>query len=147
MEEIVGTLPDVTIHSFDIVYDLIFTSNRVIAANIKHPEDTPLTYTWRTAFLGSALDRRDQNIELERLAEVRREVEKSSSPNEIMISNPRNFAIPHKQVVAVEVKRRFFEWQVLFTILDDKKNQRQIPFYIKKHHVPEAQRLTALIKK
>ena len=145
MEEIRGTLSGVTVHNFDTVYDLVFTGERVIAVNIQHPLDTPPKYTWRTAFLGDGLDRHERNIERQRVARIRRETAKNASPAELLNLSGRNFEIPYARLTGVEVKRRFFEWRIIFTLRNDAKVLRHLAFYINKTQVPEARRLTSQI--
>jgi hypothetical protein len=50
MEKIIGSLVGVNGHTFDIVYDLFFTTERVIAVIIRHPADNPRQFTsvWQT---------------------------------------------------------------------------------------------------
>ncbi|MBN1367162.1 MAG: hypothetical protein JW967_04480 [Dehalococcoidales bacterium] len=146
MEEKLGTIPGVNIHSFEIVYDLIFTSNRIIAANIKHPGDLPPDVSLRTVIIGDGWNRHERMMKRIKLMEARREVIQNAAPEELLKNNPRNFAIPYERVVSIEVKRRFLRWQIICRFLDDKKTARKISFNIRKSQVPEARRLAAAVK-
>ncbi len=147
MEEILGTIQDVYIHNFDIVYDLYFTDMRVIAVNIRHPEDAPPKYTLRTALIGNAWDQKKESIKLYELTKSRRSKAKDTTPDGLVVLNPRNFTIPHKQVVKAELKHRLFDWQIVFKNINENNVPWKVLFHIKKKQVPEAERLLLSVKK
>lgn len=147
MEEVLDKLKNVSLHTFDIVYDLVFTSQRLIAVNILHPEDVPSKYSLRTALIGNAYEQRQQKIERYEIEQKRRGKEKTASPEELLQLSPRNFALPYEQIISTEIKHRFFTWQIDINLINNNKSSRQVRFNITKKQVPEAQRLLGLIKK
>ncbi len=145
MEEIIGTLRGVTGHSFDVVYDLVFTSERVIAVNIMHPLDIPYKFTWAKALIGSGLDIRDRKIKLADIAQARRDVERNAAPDELVKANPHNFALSYGEITSITVKHGLLDWKLVFEVVRTGKPIR-IQFNLSKNHVPEAKRLISLKK-
>jgi hypothetical protein len=104
-EEILGTIHEVSGHTFDIVYDLYLTTDRVIAVLIRHPSDVASLASWSSLFIGGWGSRRKEEQEFEEIASERHGKSKNMSPDELLASNPHNFQISNKDITAIELKK------------------------------------------
>jgi hypothetical protein len=143
VEKIIGSLVNVSGHTFDIRYDLFFTTERVIAVLIQHPLDSPLGATsfWKSALLGDVLSGQGGKLERIRTSQRRRRSLEGMTPDELVSANPRNFAIPYSEITSAELTRRFFQQQLRFHLSKSPKTGRTVKFNLSKKQVPEAQRL------
>jgi hypothetical protein len=144
-EKIIGSLVGVSGHTFDIVYDLIFTTERVIAVSIQHPADNPRSPSmWQTMFIGTFWTAGREEIRRKRTAQEKRRDLKSMTPDELVSANPRNFVVHYSEIASAEVTRRFFQSQLCFHLSGSSARERRIHFNLSKKQLPEAQRLLEL---
>ena len=143
MEKVIGSLAEVTGHTFDIVYDLFFTTERVIAFSIRHPADIPYQFRsmWQTVFIGNSLAMRQEQLDREKIARERRRAAQSLTPDELIKAHSRNFEIRYNQITSVEVRRRLFQLQLRFGVSGSSPKWQITRFNLSKKHVPEARRL------
>ncbi|MFP3975906.1 MAG: hypothetical protein ACLFVK_06770 [Dehalococcoidia bacterium] len=143
MEEIVGSLVGVTGHTFDVVYDLFFTTERLIAVSIRHPLDKPqqLGSVWQTFLVGGKWEQRNEKIERERVAQERRCTLQSMSPDELIDAHPRNFGISYSEITSVEVRRRLFQSRLEFCVSEPLTTEQTIRFNLSRNQIPEARRI------
>jgi hypothetical protein len=142
-EKIIGSLVNVSGHTFDIRYDLFFTTERVIAVLIQHPSESPLGVTsfWKSALLGDVLSGQGGKLERIRAGQRRRRGLEGMTPDELVGANPRNFAIPYGEIASAEVRRRFFQWQLRFHLVGPSDKKGVVRFNLSKKQVAEAERL------
>jgi hypothetical protein len=147
MEKIIGSLVGVNGHTFDIVYDLFFTTERVIAVIIRHPADNPRQFTsvWQTVFLGGAWKAPRENLKQERTAQEKRRSLQSLTPDELVNAHPRNFEIRYSEIASVEIRRRLFQSQLWFHLSGPTTAGQITRFNLPKKQVAEAQRLLKLV--
>jgi hypothetical protein len=147
MEKVIGSLVEVTGHTFDIVYDLFFTTERVIAVSIRHPADIPYQFrsVWQSVFIGSSWAMRKEQLDREKLARERRHATQSLTPDELVKAHSRNFEIRYNQITSVEVRRRLFQSQLRFCVSKSSPKWLITRFNLSKKHIPEAQRLLELV--
>lgn len=143
MEKVIGSLIGVSGHTFDIVYDLLFTTERVIAVSIQHPADIPYQFKsiWQTIFLGSGWTMRKEQLERERTAQTKRRSSQSLTPDELVNAHSRNFEIRYSEITSVEITRRLFQSQLRFCVPGPSTTGQIIRFNLQKKQIPEAQRL------
>ena len=141
MEEVVGSLVGVSYHTFDIIYDLLFTTERVIAFIIQHPTDIPFRPTWREFFFGGLLTRRTEQPERAKIARSRRRTLQDKSIDELVAANPFNFEIRYREVTSVEVTRGLLQSQLRFDTSKLSTTRKIISFNISKKQLPDAQHL------
>jgi hypothetical protein len=146
LEQIIGTLSGVHLHTFDVEYDLFFTDTRLIAFNIRYPGNIGYHYDWKNMFIGGSGQLRNSRHELERVGEVRRNKEQDLNPDELVAASSRNFFFRYSDITTNEVRRRFCQWQLIFDVQAEGK-PREIRFYISSRQVPEARHLLTTIKK
>jgi hypothetical protein len=144
-EKIIGSIVGVSGHTFDMVYDLFFTTERVIAAVIRHPIDAlQSTSVWKSVLLGDMLSGQGGKLEQKRAGQRRRRSLQGMTPGEIVSAIPRNIAISYEDISSVELKRRFLQWQLRFHVSAPSDKERVIRFNLSKKQVPEAKRLLEL---
>ncbi len=71
MEKNIGFLRRVSGHPFDTVYDLVFTTERVIALIVEHPGDVPHKFGMMEMMIGGQLGKQGERVEKKRIAEER----------------------------------------------------------------------------
>lgn len=143
MERVIGSLAGVSGHTFDIVYDLFFTTERVIAVSIQHPADTPYQFKsiLQTIFIGNGWTMRKEQLERKRTAQAKRRTSQSLTPDELVKAHSRNFAIRYSEITSVEIKRRLFQSQLRFCVARPLTTGQITCFNLSKKQIPEAQSL------
>ncbi len=145
-EKIIGSLVGVSGHTFDIIYDLFFTTERVIAAIIWHPADVQQsTSVWKTVLLGDILSGQRWKLEQRKTGQRRRRSLQGMTPDELASANPRNLAIPYSEITSAEITRRFFQSQLRFHVSGPSNKELIIRFNLSKKQIPEARRLLELV--
>ncbi len=140
-EKIIGSLVNVSGHTFDMRYDLFFTTERLIVVTIQHPADAPQPSFWKTILLGDMLSGKWGKHEQRRASQRKRRSLQSMNPDELVNANRRNLVIAYSEIASVELKRRFFQWQLRFRVSSPTNKERVVSFNLYKKQVPEAERL------
>jgi hypothetical protein len=128
-----------------MVYDLFFTTERVIAVIVQHPVDNPRPISVLQAwFVGSFWSSGREELKRNRTVRDKRRNLQTMTPDELVSANPRSFAIPYSEIASAEITRRLFQSQLSFHLsgLSDKK--RVVRFNLSKKQIPEAERLLKL---
>lgn len=146
MEKVIGSLKQVSWHTYDTIYELIFTTERVIAFLIQSPSDTPsrigiLEYF----FLGSWRSRYSERLAKKRMAEERNRILKEMPLDELVKSNRLNFEIPYNEVSSVEVSHGLFQSSLKFRVSAPSTADYSIKFTLSKRQVPDAQYLLNMV--
>ena len=146
MEKIVGSLVGVSHHTFDTVYDLIFTTERVIAFIIQQPGDNPYRSTsmLKDVFLGSMLTKRMEQSERAKITQVRRRRLQEIPIDELVAQHSLNFEIHYTDVTSCEITRGMFQSQLRFDASNLPTTRQTIRFTISKEQISDAQRLLEL---
>lgn len=146
MEKIVGSLVGVSHHTFDTVYDLIFTTEKVIAFIIQHPNDTPYRSTsmLKDVFLGGMLTKRMEQSERANITQVRRRRLQEIPVDELVAQHPLNFEVHYTDITSCEITRGLFQSQLRFDASNLPSTRQTIRFTISKEQIPDAQRLLEL---
>jgi len=147
MEKIVGSLVGVSYHTFDNVYDLLFTTERVIACNIQHPNDIPYRFTsmLKELFLGRMLTKRMEQSQQAKTIQARHHSLQEKPIDELVALHPSNFEIRYSEVTSVEITRGLFQSQLRFDVPKLSPTRQIICFTLSKEQIPDAQRLLELV--
>jgi hypothetical protein len=105
MEKIVGCLAGVSGHTYDIIYDLLFTTERIIALIVQHPADVPYKFGVTDLLFGGLSARRGRRFDRKPSAEERLGTYQGKTMEELLTGHAFNFEIPYKTVRAVEITR------------------------------------------
>jgi len=128
-----------------MVYDLFFTTERVIAVSIQYPAyNSKFTSVWQAMFVGSFWSAGREELKRKRSTQEKRLSLQAMTPNELASANPMSFAIPYDEIASVEVTRRSFQSQLRFHLSGPSDKKRAVHFNLSKKQVPEAQRLLEL---
>jgi hypothetical protein len=145
-ETIVGVIPKVSGHTFEIVYDLYFTEERLIAVLIQHPDeatDYRASFGWQSLFLGNIFSKRKEKNDNILLADERRSQNKSMTPSELAACHPGNRKIDYDTIAGVEIKTGFLETRLRITFSDPAFQVRS--FGLTKKQAAEVRRLLELV--
>lgn len=147
MEKIVGSLVGVSYHTFDNVYDLLFTTERVIACNIQHPNDTSYRFIsiLKEVFLGRMLTNRMEQSEQAKIIQARRHSLQEKPIDELVALHPSNFEIRYSEVTSVGITRGMFQSQLRLNVPKLSPTRQIIRFTLSEEQISDAQRLLELV--
>jgi hypothetical protein len=141
VEKSVGFLRRVSGHTFDTIYDLLFTSRRVIALIVEHPGDVQRKFGMAEMFIGGQLGKRGERIEKKRIAEERRRLYEEKGVDELKGLHHLNFEIHVRDIASIEVDRGLLESSIKFHLSGDSRPGRTVRFRLKRNQVEEARKL------
>jgi hypothetical protein len=145
MEQIVGSLFGVSYQTFDTLYDLLFTTERVIACIIQHPNDFRYRLTLKEFLFGHILAKRTERSKRVEIARARRRSLQEKSISEFVDLHPSNFEIRYSEVTSVEITRGLLQPQLKLDTSTLLTAKQIIRFTIPREQIPEAQRLLKLV--
>jgi hypothetical protein len=141
MEESIGSLERVSGHTYDTIYDLVFTTERIIAVIIRHPLDKSYQFGVAAFYFGVRPNSKHSRLERMKIAEHRRRLYKEEAFDELVAGHRFNFEIPYSKVRSVEVTRGLFRSRLKFSISTPSNVEHKIQFTLPKKNTPEVQRL------
>lgn len=145
MERSIGFLERVSGHTFDTIYDLLFTTERVIALMVQHPTEVPNPFGITELLFGGLLaGKRERFVNKKKSDEERLSGYKGKTFDELLAGHRFNFEIPYSMVTTVEITRGLFQTRLKFHIDSPSTAGRAVPFTLAKDQVPEAQNLLNL---
>jgi len=145
MEKSIGFLGRVKGHTYDTIYDLLFTTDRVIAIIVQHPTDVPYRFGAMELFFGGKLGKQSDRLEMKRVAEKRRRLYEEKTLDELAVNHRFNFEIRYSAVTSVEVTRGLLRSQLKFHLSGPSISRRSIHFTLTKDQVPNARHLIDLV--
>jgi hypothetical protein len=137
VEEIIGTLHEVSGFTFDTLYDLIFTSERVVVVLILSPNDVVPSETWRALLITGWLSKRNEQQQQQKIIRERHHQSQTLTLNELVLKNSNNFEIRYSDITSIEIKHRLFQYQLCFNFKGISKNKPQRKFIIQKIQIPD----------
>jgi hypothetical protein len=144
-ERIIGSLCGVKGHTYDVVYDLIFTSERVIGVLIKHPGDISphrSSLNFQSIFIGNWNENRKDHLVQAELAVQRREKEEAALNglkfDQIIKSHKFNFEIRYENVVSVQIKRGLIDTHLKFEMAHDGTGKAKRKLILQRKMIGEA---------
>lgn len=141
MEQRIETIERVSGHTFDTVYDLIFTTKRIIAVIIHHPLDVPFQIGTTEAFFTGKRQKRNDLSERMKIAEDRLGLYEENSPDELVNDHRFNFDIPYNRVRAVDIRKGLFRSSLRFRISTPSGGLKKLRFTFTKKKYREARDL------
>ncbi len=141
MEKSVGSLERVCGHTYDTIYDLVFTTERIIAVIIRHPLDASFQFGAASFYFGTRPMSKRSRLERIKVAEDRRRLYKEETFDELVAGHRFNFEIPYNKIRSVEVNRGLFRSRLIFHISTPSNTAHKIKFTLAKKSVPDAWRL------
>ena len=141
MERSIGFLEGVSGHTYDIVYDLLFTTERVIALNIQHPAEMPFNFGVKELLFGGLLNRQREKFDRKKSAEERLHAYEEKGFDELLAGHRFNIEIPYREVNSVEIIRGWFQTRLKFKIDSPSLPGSVLYFTLTRDQVLEAQKL------
>ena len=123
MENVIGILKEVIGHTYDTIYDLYFTEERLIAVLIQHPSevfDYKTSTSWQNILLGNSFSKRKEQNERNRLADERRSKNKAMTPSELAATHPANFLIRYESIANLEINTGLMGAKLKISLSDPK---------------------------
>lgn len=150
MEKVVGILKGVQGHTFDTLYDLVFTTERVIAVIIQHPTDFSSIPGTKQSFVqllaGGLIPRGEEQSRKGRIAKDRRQAIQEKPLDELIQIHPQNFNIYYDAITCTEITRGLFKSpQLKFHLSESSEAKRDIRVTLTKENLAEAQHLIELV--
>ena len=141
MEKNVGTLRRVSGHTYDTLYDLLFTTRRVIALIIRHPLDIPNDFGVANLFFGGRLFKRHELPDRIKIAEDRRAQYKEEHFDNLVSQHRFNFEIPYNKVRSVAMTQGLLRSKLKFRVSGPSNAFYNIKFTFSKKQDREARDL------
>ena len=139
MEKKIAFLRHVSGHTYDTVYDLVFTTERMLALIVWHPGDAPVKFGMMEMFIGGQLAKRNEKAAKVGLMEERRTLHEERRLDEVIGLHRLNFEIPYRSIATVEVKRGLFRSYLVFRVTGASKTERTVRFTLAKGQLGQAQ--------
>ncbi len=144
MERRIGFLEGVSGHTFDTIYDLLFTTERVITLLVHHPSEVPHQFGITELLFGGLLSRQRERFDRKKSAEERLYPYKEKTFDELLAGHRFNFEIPYSMVTTAEVTHGLFQPRLKFHLDNPLTSGRIIHFTLAKDQVPDAENLLNL---
>jgi hypothetical protein len=144
MEKIIGVLERVSGHTYDTIYDLVFTNERVIAVIVQHPSDEIHKIGLKGLLLGERMAKGRVRPPGVGNAEARRRDYEEKTFDELMASHRFNFEIYYNNVSWVEITRRFFKSHLKFCVSRPSIRDLTIHFDLTKNQFTNTRQLLDL---
>ena len=145
MEKILGVLERVSGHTYDTLYDLIVTNERVIAVILQHPSDEIHKLGFGGLLFGGRLAKGRKRPEREDTVENRLRSYEEKTFDEMMASHRFNFEIIYDHVSSVELTNRFFKSHLKFRLTRPSGPDIIIHFSLQKNQFSNTRHLMSLV--
>jgi hypothetical protein len=139
--EIVGRIEQVTGHTQDIVYDLVFTHNKIVALIVEHPADMPYRPHIMDFFIGNRSGRRREWIERKKLSDERRTTYRQGSLDKLITAHSRNFEVNFDNIISIEIKNGVFNSRLNIVVKRVDSRKLTLRFGLVKSAVPAMKEL------
>ena len=141
-----GVITKASGHAYDILYDLYFTEERLIAVLIQNPYES-VDYrafsVWKDLFGGNPFSKRKEQHNFNLLADERRSKHKSMTPSQLAASHPGNSVFNYDSVAGVEIKTGFLSARLRIKLINPASRVRS--FGLAKKRAGETRRLLKLV--
>ncbi len=109
MERRIGFLERVSGHTYDTIYDLLFTTERVITLMVQHPTEVSHQFGITELLFGGLLSGKRERFDRKTSDEERLHAYEEKTFDELLAGHRFNFEIPYSMVTTVEVTRGLFQ--------------------------------------
>jgi hypothetical protein len=144
MEKILSILEEVSGHTYDTLYDLLFTTERVMVLMVHHPADETYKFGMAELLLGGRLARQRKSLDRKPSPEGKLQTYKEKTFEELLAGHRFNYEIPYSIIKSVEVNRGLFQTQLKFQTTGLSLAGRTIQFTLTKNQISLAQELLSL---
>jgi hypothetical protein len=145
MEKYIGHFGPVSGHTYDMIYDLIFTTERLIGINTRHPMDTSYSFQMTDLLIGRKLAGKGERV----LAMSRTkppQIDYTVADWDDLLNERRHsFALSLSNMKSAEVKRGWFKVRVQIYVATSMKTFNRIRFFAPKKMTADIEALLAEI--
>jgi len=141
VEQLIGTIAGVKVHTYDTIYDMLVTTERLVVVLVQHPQDTPASFGMAELLLGRWLANRRERAERAKLAENRRQAYQGMKLDEVLAGDRRNFQLPYSDIRSIRVSKGLLGAEILLELNPSKGVSHQPRLFLPKEQVSEANRL------
>jgi hypothetical protein len=141
MDDVIESICGVSGHTYDEVYDLFFTQQRLVVIGVQSPSDVSPTNSPWAFLISNWFERNKEKKALSQVLKERRQEEKTLTLDELIMTRSQNFAIKYADITTVEITTRFFENKLIFQIKVSSNQSRTISFTLRKEQIPEVRRI------
>jgi hypothetical protein len=141
MERFIGSLSGVTGHTFDIVYDMLVSTDRVVLALVQHPADTPLRPGMGELIFGRMLAGAHHEARQVAAAEQRRKEYAEMQLDDILAADSRNLELLYADIQRARVRKGLLSASVTFHLHPGNRPFRTLSLGLRKDQVAEARHL------
>jgi hypothetical protein len=134
-------LNGVSRHTYDTIFDLFFTRERMIAFIIQSPDDVSNSFSRWNFLMSNYFDKHKQRREQLKITEERKSKSKTLNPEELVAAHPSNFAVDYKDISSVEIVHRLLENRIQFQLSKPNTKGPAVEFLLRKEQVILAQDL------
>ena len=141
MEKYIGFVGPIIGHTHDTHYDFIFTSERLVAINTKHPMDTTYSFGMTEQLFGTKLIRRQDRFKRTLHRTTQKDNYETDDFDDLIRKHPHSFAIPYSFIVSTDTKRKFFKIRLSIEVKTSDKKRKIFFFTIPKDKLTDLQQL------
>jgi hypothetical protein len=134
-------LSGVSRHTYDTIFDLFFTRERMIAFIVQSPDDVSNSFSRWNFLMSNYFDKHKQRREQLKITEERKSKSKTLNPEELVAAHPSNFDVDYKDISSIEIAHRLFEYRVHFQLSKPNTQGPAVEFLLRKEQVILAQDL------
>ena len=137
MEETIGKLREVSGFTYDILYDLIFTSERVVVILIQSPSNAIQYSSFMSMLIGDWYSNRKIQEDRIKFSEELQRQSKTLSLDELLRLNPGNFEIRYSDLSFIKMKHSLLDNRLTFQWADPTVRKPRSVFTLNKVHLTE----------
>jgi hypothetical protein len=144
LESIVRIFDDVRGHTYDNIFDLVFTEKRILALRILTPFDGKSGHnisSMASLFVGSGFSRRNESIKRTELADKIRNSFKSMSLDELTSDSESCLEIPFSSVESISLSRGLLDQSIQISILGTQNARVKVKFHPDSEQLDEMQKI------
>jgi hypothetical protein len=141
MEKIIDIVHNVSGHTFDQLFDLIFTTHRLVIICIQNPSDVLHNYSLWEFLIGNWISKGKEKQEYNKIIDYYRSQEIVSSLNDLISANPLNREINYEDILSIKISRHLLRNQLKLKIAKLPSESITLTFTISKEQVPYVKEL------
>lgn len=141
MDEVIGSIYGVSGHTYDQLFDLFFTQQRLVVIGVQSPDDVSPTNSPWAFLISNWFERNKEKQALSKILKERREEEKTLTLDQLIMTRSQNYAIKYADIAAVEITSRYFENKLVFQLNVGSNKSRTISFTLRKEQIAETRQL------
>jgi hypothetical protein len=141
MEEIIGIVYGVRGHTYDQLYDLVFTNHRLVIVCVQSPDKATPDFSLWEFLIGSFVSRGKEQRERHQKLEYCRSQENVTSLNSLIASHPFCSDINYQDILSVKISSRFGQNQFKLQVAGRPSGPITLTFTLSKDQIVNTKEL------